>query len=117
MKRSILVVLALLLAPALEAQVPAVRVQWDHTEAPALASTFAFTYKLDAAAPIPLTATCVANGTGSRCSAPIAPLAAGQHTIFVTATSALGSATSAPLTGASPSTPVNVTIAIVISIP
>lgn len=101
----------------LAAQTSTSRIAWDMGEAPALAQSFAYTFKLDAAAPITLTATCAAKTPGSSCTAPIANLTSGSHTIVVTATSPLASASSDPLTGTAPGKPLNVTITITVTVP
>lgn len=62
----------LLIASASSAQTTATA-SWTQTELPPVASTFQNTLQIDTAAPVPLTATCIAAiapATGSTCSAP-----------------------------------------------
>lgn len=75
--------IAILLSVSMQAQTTTASASWNQPEAPTVASAFVTTMKVDAAAPIPLTTTCVAAtvpATGSSCSATF-PLAAptGPH--------------------------------------
>lgn len=94
----------------------AAQVQWNQTEAPAVSSTFVYTLKVDALAPVTLTATCVAFNSSSACSAPITNPATGNHTYTLTATNAFGSASTTIGPGAPPNTS-GFKITIIISIP
>lgn len=116
-----LVALVLAMAPThARAQTQSLRLQWFQPLATGQAFTDAqgwtYTVKIDAAAPVLLTATCV-DGQPIICTAPIAPLVSGTHTLTLTAANAFGSATSAPLTGAPPGTPATVKITITVTIP
>lgn len=104
-------------AVQVRAQTSSVRLAWDHGEPPAVAGAFTDTLQIDAAAPVPTTATCVVRGTGSRCTSAPFTLVSGAHTLIVTASNGFGSASSAPLSGAPPSQPVNVTITVTVNVP
>lgn len=104
-------------ASTADAQTATTKLQWTHTEAPAITSAFAFALKVDAAAQTPLTAVCVAAGTGSSCTATIPALTGNtSHTLVLTASNAFGSTNSDPLTGAPPSKP-TITITLTVTVP
>lgn len=62
--------LVLTLPAFCSAQTITATAQWNQVEPPAVASTFVNTMKVDTGAFVGLTASCVAAGTGSSCSAP-----------------------------------------------
>lgn len=116
MRRAVLLI-ALLVLPSVVGAQTTTKVTWTHTEAPTLASAFVFALKVDAAAAAPLTAVCVAAGTGSSCTATIPALTpAASHTLILTASNAFGSTSSDPLTGSPPSKP-TITITITVTGP
>lgn len=114
--RSVFTVLFVgLLLADVHAQAAASTVAWDHaasdpSTAPALLAevqTYTFTLKVGALPAVTLTPTCVVNGSGVSCSAPVVlpPLILTVKTTFVlTASNAFGSA-STTLTGQSPANP------------
>lgn len=96
--------------------------QWDQgfTGTLTLADVQAFTYtlKIDATAATSATVTCIAGASVPRCSTPI-NLAAGPHTLVITATNMNGTASGTLnyVPGASPTGPVNITIVTNITVP
>ncbi len=111
--------LCVVAAAPLGAQQTTLKAQWDTADAPAAANGFTYALK-DGTTPIGLGAvSCVAaqSGGGSVCTAPLtAPLAPGTHSLVLTASSPLGSASSPPLAGATPNTPKNLTITITVTV-
>jgi|SRR6185295_4296186 len=116
--KKLLPFLLLLVSTVVSAQTGA-KLQWDMPETPVAAQGNSYTLKVDTGTPTALAATCVAlsgvPGLLSRCTAPLQALAAGPHTLVLTASNGLGSTSSDPLTGAPPGKPSNL-ITIVITI-
>lgn len=84
MKRILFTIIALAFASTVHAQTTATAT-WTQAETPAIASAYQESLQIDAAAPVTLTATCVAAGAGSTCSAPFALTAPTvSHTYLLT---------------------------------
>lgn len=98
------------------AQTPTFKLQWTQPEAVAVVQQFQYTLKVDTAVAVALTPTCVTQGTGSLCAAPLAAMASGSHTLVVTAFNGFGSAATT-LAGAPPTAPAGMTITVTISFP
>lgn len=107
-----------LFTATLQAQTPSYKLQWDQSEPLATVQGFSYTLKVDANPATSLTPTCVTQGTGSRCTAPLTPLPAGtSHTLTLTAFNGFGSQAADPITGTPPSKASGVTITVIITIP
>lgn len=118
MKPLILACVLALVAVDVVAQTPSYKLQWDQVEPVATVQTYSYTLKVDAAPAVNLTATCVATGAGTRCTAPLAALPAGStHTLVLTAFNGFGSSSADPLTGVPPSKASGMTITVTITIP
>lgn len=111
-----------LAATAADAQTTTLTAQWEQSEAPAIVAGFTTSLKVDAAAAIPASPVCVANGTGTRCTLVLAPSVDPKtsHTVVITEANALGVGTSS--TGytppsAAPSNPTNIKIIVNITVP
>lgn len=120
MKRLLLTIGVLLFAHAALAQTVTRLAEWEQPGATvAEAQGYAYTLKIDSAAPVVLTHTCAAVSSVTRCTAPLASalLTPGTHTLVLTASNAFGSASSPPLTGAPPAGPVTFKLTFTISIP
>ena len=114
--RVLSVIVLVLLGSPLLAQ-STYRLQWEQPNATlAQAQGYSYSLKVDAAAATAITATC-AGTTAITCSTPMPVLAAGSHTLVVTATNGFGSASSAPFPGSSPSAPINLTVIVNVTIP
>lgn len=113
-----LVLLLVTVVPTLlSAQTATFKLAWTQAEAPVIAAAFQYTLKVDTAAPVLMTAACVASGTGSTCSASLPALVSGSHTLILTAVNGFGSTASDPLTGGPPSKPTLLTVTVTITIP
>lgn len=99
------------------AQSLAFKLQWTQVEAPNVAQGYAYTLKVDSAAATPLQPACLAQGTGSLCTAPLQSLTTGTHTLVVTSVNGFGSASSQPLIGSPPGAPGSVTVTVTITGP
>ena len=112
MKNFFIIAFLLLAARSVEAQTPSLG--WNQSEAQAVAQTYTYTLKIDNSAPTTLTATCVASGVSSTCSAPFVAATAGvPHTYTLTATNSFGSTAATIGPGMPPGTStVKVTITI-----
>jgi hypothetical protein len=110
--------LALLVAfaPSAHAQTVTDRVAWDQPGATlADLPLLVYTLKVDALPPIILVPTCTFT-TVLSCTAPIT-LTPAPHTLTLTVSNGFGSASSAPLTGATPLPGVNVKVIITVTVP
>lgn len=109
-----LLVCACLLIPSLSfGQATVTRtLEWTHTAAPSAVALYKFTVKLNGGAEATITPTCVANGSGTKCTAPTAAATSYQ----VIAYNGFGSTASDALTGTAPDKP-GVTVTITLSVP
>lgn len=121
LRAALLVLMAL--APAIASAQTPPRLQWDQpTSLVTDVRTWVYTLSLDGVAlATPLVQTCTAlpapATTGAKCTAPIAALTAGPHTLILTATNSFSFAVSDPLIGAQPEKPANMRITFTITIP
>lgn len=120
MKLLTYVVAFLACAATVHTQTQTTKAQWAMGETAAVAGTFTYTLK-DGATVLPFTGAvaCLAapTGGGSVCTAPLAPLASGTHTLVLTASNSFGSADSLPLSGTTPGKPSGFSITITITVP
>lgn len=118
--RTLLMTLAAVLVTGLAAaQSTSATLAWDMPQN-TVADSQAFTYSMKdgANASVAVAAPACAQVSGvTHCSSTIQPLAPGQHSITLTASSPLGTATSVPTTGSTPGKPTNVTITINVTVP
>lgn len=118
MKPLILACVLALVAVTASAQTPSMKLQWDQSEPLATVQGFQYTLKVDTAPATVIPATCVAQGTGTRCTTPLATFPSGStHTLVLTAFNGFGSQASDPLTGVPPSKASGMTITVTITIP
>lgn len=116
----VFVLVAIVLAPAVvAAQTVNRNLEWDHlADTLARVNGYVFTLKIDAAAATAITPQCQTAGADVHCKTPIT-LTPGNHTIVVSATNAntTSSGTLNYVPPPAPSTPVNITITISITVP
>lgn len=112
-------VAVLLLAGSALAQTTHATLVWNMASAVPDAQGFTYTLK-DGTTAIPLlgAVTCTTVATQTQCQAPVTPLVAGPgHSLVLTASNALGSASSTPVTGTVPGAPTGITITVTVTIP
>ena len=120
MKKLLLVLILILIPSSVYNQTVSQTLQYDYLASTlVVTNTYTTSLKIDTAAPIAITPTCVTNGANVRCTNPIT-LTSGNHTIIVTVINTSGVSATGTLNyvpGLPPSTPSNITITIQVTIP
>lgn len=115
--KPIFTALMLMLAASASAQTPTFKLQWDQSEALATVQGFQYTLKVDTQAATTATATCVTQGTGTRCTTPLPTMGSGTHTLQLTAFGAGATVPADPLSVQAPSKASGMIITVTITIP
>ena len=114
---TILFILAQWASAQVLAQTPSFKLAWDQPETLAITQTFQYTLKVDNGVATALVPTCVAKGVSSACTAPLAAMSSGSHTLLLTVFNGFGSTAGDLLTGGPPSKPLSITVTVTVVIP
>lgn len=116
MRRLFIAALLALVPLSLAAQTPSWKLAWDTTDALSVAQADQYFLQVNTGTPAPVTPVCVTQGSGSTCNVPLPTVKSGD-TVKITVFNASGSAQAQTTVGQPATTPTNIRITIVISVP